>query len=155
MFIIAPHFLTHEAIRSIRHGAEWSRHGLIFERPMWPWSLTFWPGICVRYIDSSSWWRHQMETFSALLAICAGKPLVPGEFPAQRPVMRSFGVIFDLRLYKRLSKPSWGWWFETLLRLLWSHCNVGCIYAAYEASRSNRHGTTEQTPVWPWPFDLE
>ena len=28
-----------------------------------------------------SWWRHQMETFSALLAICAGNSPVPGEFP--------------------------------------------------------------------------
>ena len=26
-------------------------------------------------------WRHQMETFSALLAICAGNSPVPGEFP--------------------------------------------------------------------------
>ena len=34
-----------------------------------------------------------METFSALLAICAGNSPVPGEFPAQRPVMRSFDVI--------------------------------------------------------------
>ena len=31
----------------------------------------------------------------------------PGEFPAQRPVMRSFDVFFDLRLNKRLSKQ-WG-----------------------------------------------
>ena len=45
-----------------------------------------------------------METFSALLALCAGNSLVTGEFPAQRPVTRSFGVFFDLRLYKRLSK---------------------------------------------------
>ena len=29
-----------------------------------------------------------------------------GEFPAQRPVTRSFGVFFDLRLNKRLSKQS-------------------------------------------------
>ena len=29
----------------------------------------------------SSWWRHQMETFSALLAICAGNLPVSGEFP--------------------------------------------------------------------------
>ena len=36
-----------------------------------------------------------METFSALLAICAGNSPVPGEFPAQRPVTRSFGVFFD------------------------------------------------------------
>ena len=35
-----------------------------------------------------------METYSALLAICAGNSLVTGEFPAQRPVMRSFDVSF-------------------------------------------------------------
>ena len=35
-----------------------------------------------------------METFSALLAICAGNPTVTGEFPAQRPVTRSFDVSF-------------------------------------------------------------
>ena len=29
------------------------------------------------------WWRHQMEAFSALLAICAGNSLVTGEFPTQ------------------------------------------------------------------------
>ena len=29
------------------------------------------------------WWRHQMETFSALLALCAGNSPVNGEFPAQ------------------------------------------------------------------------
>ena len=39
-----------------------------------------------------SWWRHQMETFSALLAICAGNSPVRGEFLAQRPVTRSFDV---------------------------------------------------------------
>ena len=38
-----------------------------------------------------------METFSALLAICAGNSPVAGKFPAQRPVTRSFDVFFDLR----------------------------------------------------------
>ena len=37
----------------------------------------------------------------------------PGEFPTQRPVTRSFDVFFNLRLNKRWSKKSWGWWFET------------------------------------------
>ena len=46
-----------------------------------------------------TWWRHQMETFSALLAICAGNSLVSGEFPAQRPVTRSFDVFFDVRVW--------------------------------------------------------
>ena len=61
-----------------------------------------------------TWWRHQMEPFSALLAICAENSPVPGDFPAQRPVTRSFDVFFHLRLNKRLSKQSWGWRFETL-----------------------------------------
>ena len=38
----------------------------------------------------STWWRHQMETLSALLALCAGNySPVTGEFPSQRPVARS------------------------------------------------------------------
>ena len=45
-----------------------------------------------------------METFSALLALCAGNSPVTGEFPAQKPVTRIFDVFFDLRLNKRLSK---------------------------------------------------
>ena len=53
-------------------------------------------------------WHNQMETFSALLAICAGNSPVTGEFPAQRPVTRSFDVFFELRLNKRLSKQWWG-----------------------------------------------
>ena len=53
------------------------------------WFLTFirvwWP-----------WWRHQMKTFSALLALCEGFLPVIGEFPSQRTVKRSFDVLFDL-----------------------------------------------------------
>ena len=44
-----------------------------------------------------------METFSALLARCAGNSPVIGEFPSQEPVTSSFDVFFDLRLNKRLS----------------------------------------------------
>ena len=60
-----------------------------------------------------SWWRHQMERFSVLLAICAGNSPVAGEFTEQRQETRTFDVFFDLCLNKRLSKQSWGWWFET------------------------------------------
>ena len=64
----------------------------------WWWFL--W-GFIISYVfqpnnaDASclyTWWRHQMETFSALLAFCAGNSPVTGEFPAQRPVTRSFDV---------------------------------------------------------------
>ena len=68
-------------------------------------------------------WRHQMETFSAVLALCARNSPVTSEFLSQRSVTRSFDVFFDLRLNKRLSKHSWGWWFETPARSLWRHCN--------------------------------
>ena len=78
---------------------------------------------CVYYDLHESWWRHQMETISALLALCAGNSPVTGGFPAQRPVTRSFHVFCDLHLNKRLSKQSWGWWFETLSRPLWRHRN--------------------------------
>ena len=71
-----------------------------------------------------------METFSALLAICAGNSPVPGEFPTQRPVTRSFDAYFDLGRNKRLSKQSWGWWFETPSCPFWRHRN-GVIRADY------------------------
>ena len=53
-------------------------------------------------------------------------PFVQGmhrSFPSQRPVTRIFDVFFDLCLNKRLSKQSWGWWFQTPSRSLWRHRN--------------------------------
>ena len=69
-------------------------------------------------------WRHQMETFSALLAFCLGNSPVTGEFPSQRPVTKSFDDFLDLHLNKWLSKQSWGGWFETPSCSLWRHCNA-------------------------------
>ena len=46
-----------------------------------------------------------METFFALLALCAGNSPVTG-------------------------KQSWGWWFETSSRQLWRHSNVN-MYTIY------------------------
>ena len=86
-----------------------------------------------------TWWRHQMETFSALLAICAGNSQVSGEFPAQRPVTRSFDVFFDQRPNKRL----WGWQFdsETHSSPLWRHSNEqdGCDYWTTHALKLLKH----------------
>ena len=59
-------------------------------------------------------WRHQMETFSALLTFCETNRLITGGFPSQRPVTLSFDVFFDLRLNKR--------WFEKPSCSLWRHC---------------------------------
>ena len=53
-----------------------------------------------------TWWCHQMEIFSALPVLCAGKGSSPitGEFSSQKPVRRSFGDFFKLYLNKRLIK---------------------------------------------------
>ena len=51
-----------------------------------------------------------------------------GEFTGARWIPRTKAsdaelcVFFDLRLNKRLSKQSWGWWFETQSGSLWRHC---------------------------------
>ena len=59
-----------------------------------------------QYTNSTphAWWRHRMETFSALLTFCAGNSPVTGEFPAQRPVTQSFDVFVDLCQNKRMRK---------------------------------------------------
>ena len=70
-------------------------------------------------VSPFAWWRHQMETFSALLALCDGNSPVTDEFLWQVPVTRSFEVFFDLCLNKRLSKQSWDWWVETPSKGKW------------------------------------
>ena len=75
-------------------------------------------------IVSNPWWRHQMETFYALLALCRGNPPVSDGFPSQRPVARRFDVFFDQRLHKKLNKQSRCGWFETPSRSIWRHCNA-------------------------------
>ena len=52
----------------------------------------------------------------------------PDEFPAQRPVTRSFDVFFDMCLNKRLSHQPWGWWFETPPWSLWHQCNGESLF---------------------------
>ena len=81
--------------------------------------VSAWPSNTTgRYMMTSS-----NRNISALLSFRAGNSPATGEFPAQRPVMQSFDVFYDLHLNKRLSKQSWGWWFEMLSWSLWRHHN--------------------------------
>ena len=50
--------------------------------------------ICWHLLPTLTWWRHQMETFSALLALCEGNRRSPDGFPSQRPLARS--LVFSL-----------------------------------------------------------
>ena len=64
----------------------------------------FWPG----EVTEKSWNFFMMTSSNGnifrVTGICAWNSPVPGEVPAQRPVMQSFDVYFDLRPKKRLSK---------------------------------------------------
>ena len=66
-------------------------------------------------------WEH----FSRYWPLC-------GEFIGHRWIPRikagdaKLDVFFYLRLIERLSKQSWGWWFETSLRPLWRPSNAQC-----------------------------
>ena len=92
-----------------------------------------------------------MESFSALLAICAGNSQSPVEFPTQRPVTRSFDVFFDLRPNKQLSKQWWDWWFGTQSCPLWRHSN------AVNSNRSNSLEPYYSGQTWRFfcPCDFE
>ena len=42
---------------------------------------SWWPRVISLQTTHKAWWRHQMETFSALLALCAGNSPVPVNSP--------------------------------------------------------------------------
>ena len=74
-------------------------------------------------ISHETAWRHQMETFSALLAFCEGNQPVTGGLPSQRTVTQSFNLFSLICVWRN------GWaietqWLETPSRsALWRHCN--------------------------------
>ena len=82
-----------------------------------------------------AWWRHQMETFSALLALCAVNSPHKDQWHVE------LWCFFYLHLNKRLSKQSRRWWFETPSRPLWCHCNwmilggsIGCLPISFRVT---------------------
>ena len=88
-----------------------------------------------------SWWRHQMKSFPR-------KALYEWNPPIQRPVTRSFGVFFDVRLNKRLSKRSRCRWFETLWRSLWRDVNVMLIESYAKQMKNKRTGPISKSALF-------
>ena len=79
-------------------------------------------------------WRHQMETFSALRALCVGIHRSPVHSPHKGQWCGA--LIFSLicALNKRLSKQSWGLWFGTPSRPFRRHCSALATYICSNAS---------------------
>ena len=102
----------------------------------------------------NTWWRHQMETLSALLALCARISPVTGEFPSQRPVTRSFDVFLDLGLNKRLRKQSICRWFETPSFPLWRAMSCSDSLRPSDDTCLQGHGQTmAQVMACCWSHD--
>ena len=100
--------------------------------------------------NKNSWWRHQVEAFSALRALCVGNSTITDEFSSQRPVTRSFGDFFDLHLNKWLNKQSIPRWFETLSLSLWRRCNVNLqnFFFGYDVRLFPRQTSKEKWVSW-------
>ena len=64
-------------------------------------------------------WKH----FLRYWPFARGIHQSPDEFPSRqwRGALMAYMIC---ALNKRLSKQSWGWWFETPSCSLWRHCNV-------------------------------
>ena len=75
---------------------------LWYVRLNWKWFVR--TTMSTRQINVWSWWRHQMKTFSALLAICVGNSPVPVNSRHKGQWRVALMFPFDLRLNKRWSK---------------------------------------------------
>ena len=82
---------------------------------------------------ATRWLRHddviKGNIFRVTGHLC-GEFIGPRWIPRTKAIDAELDILFDLRLNKRLSKQSWGWWFETPSRPLWRHRNVpNCTFA--------------------------
>ena len=135
-----------------------------------PWSFPWRvPDLQRRYTDNSNdngrkgdmldWQsaRHMMTSSNGNIFSVTGPLCVEftGQFPLDRPVTRSFDVLFDLRLNWRLSKQSWDWWFETPSRSLWRHRNeykVSFNQVIPKTINDNWVKTGKFAAMGPWIF---
>ena len=109
------------------------------------------PSGCFRKLSWDMMTSSNGNIFRVTGPLC-GEFTGPCEFPAQRPVTRSFDVFLDLRLNKRLSKQPWSWWFETPSNPLRRHSNIWsrCYLPGGETHGSNDTGHlfTKRTPSY-------
>ena len=74
----------------------------------------------ISYPCPKPWYRHRMETVSALPVLSEGNPPVIGRFPSPRAINAGLDVIFDISRNKRWNEQSSRRWVETLN----AHCDV-------------------------------
>ena len=109
VFCYLPQFLRkYPRVLGFNEYVNWSNHTIYLK-------ITF-----------EAWWHHQVETFSALLAICAvNSPIITHHrwIPLTKAIDTELWCFFYLHLNKRLSEQSCCRWFEMPSRYLWCLCN--------------------------------
>ena len=88
ILLIATHTFTSSEIRVDKWSAEMCRKASEIRKL----KAMKYPITSKKYVQLA-WWRHQMETFSALLAICAGNSPHKGQW---RGALMFFFTIFDV-----------------------------------------------------------
>ena len=88
------------------------------------------------------WWRHKMETFSALLALCEGNLPVTSGSPYKGQFRGALMCFFNLRWNKQLSRRSRHRRFLTPSRSLRCHCNARAI--------TKNKSTNEYIKLYKW-----
>ena len=104
--------------------------------------IAFTPTYNINVVTGKARWHSTINTsmmassngsiFRVTGPLC-GEFTGPGEFPAQRPVTRSFNVFFHLRLNKRFETPSWS---------LWRHRNAHAEKIQFASSIICQHSGT-------------
>ena len=79
---------------------------------------------CWTSCQCSTWWRHRMGAFSALLAFVRGIHRSPVQSPHKSQWRGASFDVFNLCLNKQMSKQSIRRWIETPSRSLWRHSNI-------------------------------
>ena len=111
-----------------------------------------------------SWWRHQMETFSALLAICAGHSPITGESPTQRQWRGTLVFSFICaRINGWVNNREAGdlrcncaYYGVTVMVVGWHHCMVNKTWYCIERSGSRVHVSCFefQNPLRGWVINV-
>ena len=118
---------------SRRHAIIWTNVGLGYWRMCASLGLSAFNSVVISVdtifayaVHPTTWWRHQMETFPRYWPFVRGIQRWPVNSPHKGQWRGALMFFFDLRLNKRLSKQSQGWWCETPSCSLWRRCNEIC-----------------------------
>ena len=91
-----------------------------------------------------SWWRQDVETLSALLALCEGTPSVTCGFDSQKAKIADIWCFFDVSTSQSLNKNSSCRWSETPWRsfeftVMITHCLSLYITSNHEMQKYRKY----------------